>query len=90
MQTTISAATLARSALPPRTNAASYATIMPPLVKTANRSNPANAKTPENKRETQRIAARTLRLTLTARACRRITNVLKERKQAAARKADRA
>jgi len=44
----------------------------------------------QDKREAQRIAARTLRLVLTARACRRINNVLRERKLAAARKASRA
>lgn len=64
------------------------------------RPTPALARTPrqepkedlsaQDKREAQRIAARTLRLALTARACRRINNVLMERKLAAARKASRA
>jgi hypothetical protein len=44
----------------------------------------------QEKRDAQRIAARTLRLVLTARACRRINNVLMERKLAAARKGSRA
>ena len=90
MQTTISAATPARSTTQHQMPARSCAGITPQSMKTANRFHPTNPETTNDKRETQRIAARALRLTLTARACRRINNALKERKQAAARKADRA
>jgi hypothetical protein len=70
--------------------------IMPPSMRTENpfhrttqeAASPVN--TQMDKREAQRTAARTLRLMLTARACRRINTVLQERKQAAARRADRA
>ena len=45
-----------------------------------------SARAPSERREAQRKYARRLRLLLTARACRRINNVLRERKQTAARK----
>ena len=41
------------------------------------------------RKDAQRQAARTLRLLLTARACRRINNALKDRKEMAARRAGR-
>jgi len=93
MQTTIANAATppARSAMP-QTEVEIHAGIMPLSTRTASQFHPTSRETAaqQSKREAQRIAARTLRLALTARACRRINNVLRERKQAAARRADRA